>query len=75
MMPVLDFTHLDGDLYDCPRKGNGLVIEVGKDEVTYAHTINAPTKVLTGQISSSKIAALWIGDAAGTKPSIQPQLS
>ena len=36
-------------VYDRPGKGNDLVIETGKDEVTYAHTVDAPTEVLTGQ--------------------------
>jgi hypothetical protein len=26
-----------------PGKGNDLVIETGKDEVTYAHTVDVPT--------------------------------
>jgi len=54
-------------VYDRPGKGNDLVIEVGKTEVSYAHTINAPTEVLTGQSSSGQIVALWISDAAATK--------
>lgn len=60
---------------DRPKKGNDLVIEVGKDEVTYAHTINAPAEVLAGQISSGQIVALWICAAAETKTLIQLQAS
>jgi hypothetical protein len=62
-------------VYDRPGKGNDLVIEVGEDEVTYAHTIDAPTEVLTGQISSGQIVAFWISDAAGSKTLIKLQAS
>ena len=58
-------------VYDRPGKGNDLVIEVGKDEVNYAHTIDAPTEVLTGQNSIGQIVALSISNAAGTKTLIQ----
>ena len=51
------------------------MIEVGKDEVTYAHTIDAPTEVSTGQSSSGQMIALWISDAAGTKTLIKLQAS
>jgi hypothetical protein len=46
---------------------------VGKDEVTYAHTIEAPTEVLTGQSSTGQMIALWINDVAGTKTLIKLQ--
>jgi hypothetical protein len=62
-------------VYDRPGKGNDLVIEVGQDEVTYAHTIDAPTEVLTGQNEVGQIVALWITDAAGTKTLIQLEAS
>ena len=62
-------------VYDPPSKGNDLVIEVGKDEVTYAHTIDSPTEVLTGQSSSGQIVALWMSDATGTKTLIKLQAS
>ena len=62
-------------VYDPPSKGNDLVIEVGKDEVTYAHTIDSPTEVLTGQSSSGQIVALWMSDATGTKTLIKLQVS
>lgn len=45
-------------VYNRPVKGNDLVIEVGKTEVIYAHTIDAPTEVSTGQLSSGQIVAL-----------------
>lgn len=62
-------------VYDRPGKGNDLVIEVGKKEVTYAHTINAPTEVLTGQNESGRMIALWIKDAAGTKTLVKLKAS
>jgi hypothetical protein len=54
-------------VYDRPVKGNDLVIEVGKHEVTYAHTIDAPTEILTAQNSVGQIMAISICDGAGTK--------
>jgi Family of unknown function (DUF5335) len=54
-------------VYDRPGKGNDLVIETGKDEVTYAHTVDSPTEVLTGQSESGRMLAVWISDATGTK--------
>ena len=62
-------------IYDRPGKGDDLVIEVGKDEVTYAHTIDSPTEVLTGQNSNGVMIALRISDAAGTQTLIQLQAS
>jgi Family of unknown function (DUF5335) len=56
-----------------PGKGNDLVIETGKDEVTYAHTVDAPTEVLTGQSESGRMLAVWISDATGTKTLIKLQ--
>ena len=60
-------------VYDRPGKGDDLVIEVGKDEVTYAHTIDSPTEVLTGQSESGRMLAVWISDAAGTKTLVKLQ--
>jgi Family of unknown function (DUF5335) len=60
-------------IYDRPGKGNDLVIETGKDEVTYAHTVDAPTEVLTGQSESGRMLAVWISDAAGTKTLVKLQ--
>ncbi|MEG3849667.1 DUF5335 family protein [Microcoleus sp. herbarium19] len=62
-------------IYDRPGKGDDLVIEVGKDEVNYAHTIDSPTEVLTGQNSNGVMVALRISDAAGTQTLIQLQAS
>ena len=60
-------------IYDRPGKGDDLVIEVGKDEVSYAHTVDSPTEVLTGQNSNGVMVALRITDAAGTQTLIQLQ--
>ncbi|MCY7384023.1 MAG: DUF5335 domain-containing protein [Microcoleus sp. CAN_BIN18] len=62
-------------IYDRPGKGDDLVIEVGKDEVSYAHTIDSPTEVLTGQNSLGVMVALQISDAAGTQTLIELQVS
>jgi hypothetical protein len=62
-------------IYDRPGKGNALVIEVGREQVTYAHTVDAPTEVLTGQSESGRMLAVWISDAAGTKTLIKLQAS
>ncbi|WP_333382023.1 DUF5335 family protein [Microcoleus sp. B4-D4] len=62
-------------VYDRPGKGDDLVIEVGKDVVTYAHTIDSPTEVLTGQNSNGVIVAMSIADAADTQTLIQLQAS
>lgn len=60
-------------IYDRPGKGDDLVIEVGQDEVTYAHTVDSPTEVLTGQDSNGLMLAVWISDAAGTKTLVKLQ--
>jgi Family of unknown function (DUF5335) len=60
-------------IYDRPGKGDVLVIEVGQDEVTYAHTVDSPIEVLTGQDSSGLMLAVWISDAAGTKTLVKLQ--
>jgi Family of unknown function (DUF5335) len=60
-------------VYDRPGKGNALIIEVGKSEVTYAHTVDAPTEILTAQDSLGQIMAISISDAAGTKTIVKLQ--
>ena len=60
-------------VYDRPGKGDDLVIEVGKDQVTYAHTVDAPTEVLTAQSESGQMMAVSISDAGGTKTLIKLQ--
>ena len=59
-------------IYDRPGKGDNLAIEVGKDEMTYGHTIDSPTEVLTGQ-NSNDVIAIWITDAARRKTLIKLQ--
>ena len=70
---LIQDTPLMAIVYDRPGKGNDLVIEVGKEEVVYAHTVDAPTEVLTGQDSNGQMLALWISDAAGAKTLIKLQ--
>ncbi len=60
-------------IYDRPGKGDDLVIEVGQNEVTYAHTVDSPTEVLTGQDSNGLMLAVWISSAAGAKTLIELQ--
>jgi hypothetical protein len=60
-------------VYDPPAKGNDLTIEVGKSEVDYAHTIDSPVEVLTGQDSNGKMMAISIMDVAGTQTLIKLQ--
>jgi hypothetical protein len=54
-------------IYDRPGKGDNLAIEVGKDEMTYGHSIDAPTQILTGEDSNGEIMAIWIAEATGRK--------
>jgi len=60
-------------IYDRPGKGDNLAIEVGKDEVTYSHTVNSPTEVWTGQSANGVMMALQIADTAGIKTLIKLQ--
>ncbi len=60
-------------VYDPPKNGNKLTIEIGKDEVTYAHTVDSPTEVLTGQDANGIMLAVRIGDAAGIQTLIKLQ--
>ena len=62
-------------VYDPPEKGDKLTIEIGKDQVTYAHTVDSPTEVLTGQDANGIMLAVQIRDAAGTKTLIKLQAS
>ncbi|PZO36148.1 MAG: ADP-ribose pyrophosphatase [Pseudanabaena frigida] len=54
-------------IYDRPGKGDNLQIEVGKEQMTYGHTIESPTEVSTGQNSNGEIIAMCIASAAGRK--------
>jgi hypothetical protein len=62
-------------IYDRPGKGDDLVIEMGQDQVTYAHTVDSPTEVSTGQNPNGQIVAIWISDAAETKTLIRLKAS
>ena len=54
-------------IYDRPDKGNNLAIEVGKDQMTYAHTVDSPTEISTAQNANGDVVAIWIADATGRK--------
>lgn len=58
-------------VYDRPGKGDDLVIEVGRDEVTYAHTVESPTEVQTAQDSNGIMLAVQISDTAGARTLIK----
>jgi Family of unknown function (DUF5335) len=60
-------------VYDPPKKGDKLTIEIGKNEVTYAHTIESPKEVLTGQDANGIMLAVQIRDAAGIPTLIKLQ--
>lgn len=60
-------------VYDPPKHGNKLTIETGKDEVTYAHTIDDPKEVLTGQDANGIMLAVQIRDATGIPTLIKLQ--
>jgi Family of unknown function (DUF5335) len=60
-------------VYDPPQKGNKLTIETGKHEVTYAHTVDSPTEVLTGQDENGIMLAVQIRDGSGLKTLIKLQ--
>jgi hypothetical protein len=62
-------------IYDRSGKGDNLAIEVGKDEMTYGHSIDTPTEVLTAENSKGEIIAIWIGEAAGRKTLVKLQAS
>ena len=58
-------------IYDRVGKGDNLAIEVGKDEMTYGHTIDSPKEVSTGENSNSEIVAIQVEDATGRKTLIK----
>jgi hypothetical protein len=53
-------------IYDRVGKGDNLAIEVGKDEMTYGHTIDSPKEVSNGEI-----VVIQIEDATGRKTLIK----
>ena len=62
-------------VYDRPGKGDDLVIEVGKTQVTYAHTIDSPAEISTGQNALGQIVMICISEASGTKTLVKLQAS
>jgi hypothetical protein len=48
-------------IYDRPGKGDDLVIEVGQDEVTYAHTVDLPTEVWLYRILYANVHRKHVG--------------
>lgn len=54
-------------VFDPVSKGNDLVIETGKDEVFYAHSVDAPVEVWAGQDENGIVRALSITSGAGTQ--------
>ena len=53
--------------YDPPAKGNDLMIAIGGDQVTYAHTVNAPKAVWVAKDISGQVVAIDILDHNGTQ--------
>lgn len=47
-------------IYDPVDKGNDLTIEIGREQVAYGHTIEAPTEVWQKQDDNGKVVALEI---------------
>lgn len=58
-------------VYDCPGKGDDLVIEVGKEDVSYAHTIGSPTDILMAQNAIGEIISICVWDASKRKTLIK----
>ena len=52
-------------------KGERLTIETGKDEVNYAHTIESPVEILTGQDANGIVQAVRITDVGGVQTLIK----
>lgn len=60
-------------IYDRPNKGDNLAIEVGKEQMTYGHTIDSPVEVSTGQNTNGEIIVMCIIDNTGKKTLIKLQ--
>jgi len=58
-------------IYDRPGKGDNLAIEIGKDEMTYGHSIESPTEVSTRENANGEIIAISITEASGRKTLIK----
>jgi hypothetical protein len=60
-------------VYDPVDKGNDLVIETGRETVSYSHTVDAPTEVWTGQDDNGVVLALKVADAQGRQTLVRLQ--
>jgi len=58
-------------IYDPVGKGNDLTIEIGRDEVAYGHTIEAPNEVWQEQDENGRVVALEIKTEDGTQTVLQ----
>lgn len=54
-------------VYDPMRVGNNLTLEIGRDEVSYAHTINDLSDVWEKQDENGKAVALEVLSEDGTQ--------
>jgi hypothetical protein len=54
-------------VYDPMRVGNNLTLEIGRDEVSYAHTINDLSDVWEKQDENGKAVALEVLSKDGTQ--------
>ena len=64
-------TPLSAIVCDPADKGNDIVIETGKEQVNYAHTIAAPTEIWEAQDENGKLIALEIKAASGVQAIVQ----
>ena len=53
--------------YDPLNKGNDLVISVGRDSVTYEHTIAAPVEIWQSQDDAGRVSAIEVVDQNGDR--------
>jgi len=58
-------------IYDPVGKGNDLTIEIGRDEVAYGHTIEAPNEVWQEQDENGRVVALEIKTEDGNQTILQ----
>ena len=58
-------------IYDPVGKGNDLTVEIGRDEVAYSHTIEAPNEVWQERDDNGKVVALEIKTEDGTQTILQ----
>lgn len=58
-------------MYDPVGKGNDVTVEIGRDEVAYGHTIEAPSEVWQEQDDSGKVVALQIKAEDGEQTILQ----